>query len=196
MAWAALVASASVPACSGSVKGGDSGISIADDTGDVIVVLGPNGDVTASFVERHSVVTSAESPGGTGASVNDGTRDCTADAFVIADGASSSTNGNLSYSDVSAGIVTVTGGLTPVTLMPGASSTEASGIDYAPASASGLPAGGAVTITATGDTVPPFSVECRSPAPSPGCNRRHSPPGRSTRPRICRSLGLAGPKGR
>lgn len=69
-----------------------------------------------------------------------------------------------SYSNVSAGIITLTGGLTPVTLMPGPSSAATSGIVYAPVSASGLPAGGVVTITATGDTAPPFTLDLPLPS--------------------------------
>jgi hypothetical protein len=159
-----MVASAAAVSCSGSVKGGNASVTIEEYGGTIFVALGVNPVVTAGFEESKSVVTGEESGATFLASLSDGTRDCSATETPVLAQSGGSTD---SFQTVSAGAITVTGGASPVTLLPQSPGTGASAgspVSYTRADATALAPGSVVTIAAAGDTVPAFTLSLPLPS--------------------------------
>ncbi|HSY25211.1 MAG TPA: hypothetical protein VK841_23965 [Polyangiaceae bacterium] len=159
-----VVAGAGTLSCAGSVQGGDTRVTVSDYGGSVFIALGPQPDVTAEFEEFDTVLAGGASASSLLASLNDGTRECLAGQSPVQPTADDTP---ITTHTVGAGAITITGGATPLTLLPealDAGASVGSDIHYGPAEATGLAPDDVVTITATGDSVPAFALSLPLPS--------------------------------
>ena len=163
MGWAHVAAIgalvAAVASCSGKVTGGISLPAGAQNVGTLIIGLGPNPSVFASFDEVRQVPDASVVGTSTALGmVDDGTRQCF--AIVNVDLPPSSAYVTTA---VSAGPISVTGGQGPLTLLPSFADAGA-GVDYNANGASTFVPGDVVTFAGMGsDDVPPFTLTLTVP---------------------------------